>query len=222
MSNKENEQITEPRVEKVTQPLLEPVNKPMSDEALVLELVLLIIKNIGIKNLNMEISPLDGHISFNASLPWVKNLVDKVLPLYKQLKSDPNIKTDATILEMVEVMNKSSVSNDILDIISLQSGKLDIEHITEVTKLVTNLASLYQDISKTNITIKNTLTQQNVMTLLTIVLYIILFLIRKNELGEKDIQWIEITINCLKFTSTLLLTNKKFSISSLFSCCKFK
>ena len=211
------EQVKKEEQVKLTEKIIKEEKQIIDEETLVFELVLLIAKNIGITNLNIDTNPLDNHISFNLKLPWVKNLVNKVLPLYKQLLTDPNINSNEVILSMVKNIDKHVISKDILEIINLQdqNSKLEIEHISDITKLITDMASLYGELSKTDM--KKVLTQKNVMLLLTIVLYIILYFVKK-DINEKDIKWIEITINCLNFTSILVTEITKSCNFKLFSC----
>ena len=153
------------------------------------------------------------------SIPWVKNLVEKITPLYKQLIQDQNINSNEMILEMVKVMNKHTISKDLQDVIDLNSGIIDVEHISEITKLSMDIVSLFEEMSKINITLKEALTQNNVITLLTIVLYVILFFAKKENFSDKDIKWIEVTISCLKFTTILVVNlNKKVNFLNLFAC----
>ena len=172
-------------------------------------LILIIAKNIGI----------DSKENITMSIPWVKNLVEKITPLYKQLIQDQNINSNEMILEMVKVMNKHTISKDLQDVIDLNSGIIDVEHISEITKLSMDIVSLFEEMSKINITLKEALTQNNVITLLTIVLYVILFFAKKENFSDKDIKWIEVTLSCLKFTTTLVVNlNKKVNFLNLFAC----
>ena len=212
------EQTVEQTVEQNVEQIAQPTKENTINEETILLLIVKIGQTIGLKNISINNGQIDGEINVNISMPWVKSLVNKVMPLYEKLVADSNVKSNEMILEMVKVMDKNSISNDIKNLVNLQESKLDIEHISEITKLVTDLASLYGDLSKTNVTIKKALNQNNIMTLLTIVLYTIIFFIKKDNFSEKDVQWIDITINCLKFTSTLV--GDKFNFSDLFKCCK--
>jgi len=201
------------------------INVPISDintDFLVMELISTITKQIGINNVSVNSN--DNNISLDISVPWVKKLVDLITPFYTQLASNQTVNNNSLIISLVSEINKYSISDDILNLVNLNESKIDIEHFTEIIKLITDLAGFYNDIANktTDNNIKQLLTKDNIITILTIILYVILFLIKKDNLSDKDIQWVQVTINCLSFTSIIVTElNSTFKFTNLFKCCSY-
>jgi hypothetical protein len=195
----------------------------VNTELLIIELILTIAKNFGITNINASVDSIDDNLSLNMSIQWVKKLINLVTPLYTKLIKDQNINTNTLLISLVNDTKNSNLSNDIINLINLKEAKLDIQHIAEITNFITDLAALYNNFvnKSSDVNMKQFLTKDNIITFLTIILYVILFLVNKENLSDNDIQWIDATISCLKFTSTIISEfNPKFKFSDLFKCCK--
>jgi hypothetical protein len=171
-----------------------PKNETQESNDFSVELVTKIIQN------------LTTDTKINLNVKWFKQLIDTIKPLYTKLSEDSDAITNERISELIEILIKHEISKNIKDLFNDDMSKLDISSISELTNLVTNMAASYNDINK----LKNTnITQSDVMTLLTIVLYTIMFCIKKDKFDDvKDAKWIKVTIDCLTLSCEFIPKKK--------------
>jgi len=130
-------------------------------------------------------------IEINEQLPWLKDLINEIQPLYNILINQKNDLVKTFIADL----KKFNISNNIKELFSADVDALDIDNLTEITDLITSISSYYDELTLK----KKILTKTNIINFVHILLYIIVYAIKKDKFNDKDTKWIKLTISCLKF-----------------------
>jgi hypothetical protein len=167
-------------------------------------LVIILIRDI-MTNLNINLNGVDlSDPLVNFQVPWLKALIDNIKPLYLELGKNKNIKNSSLLNQLVIELNKHNIQNNVKELFNSDVSAIEIDHLSEITELSTNLASFYDNLISNDDFKSRMLTKSNIITLITIVLYVIMFCIKKENFGEKDIRWIKVTISCLNFATVVV------------------
>ncbi len=159
----------------------------------------------------------DIQLNISAKTYWLKNLIDEIKPLYDLLASDKDIAKNQTLSILISDLNKFNVGDSIKNLFSADLDSLDIDNITEITEFITSVASFYDEELQKNKDLSKILTKANVITFVHILLYIIVYAIKKDKFDKvKDVKWMRLTISCLKFGTVVA---PKVSNSIGCGCC---
>ena len=189
------------------------INDVVVLDTIVLDFVKDIISRINIDTILMDVE-----------VPWVRLLIHRITPLYVSISE---IKDKESLHDLLNFLDNKIISRDlkklldsttIFDTQTDEIKTINKVQLLEIVTVVSKMTELYNEFISNKVTDVEKFTHDNFIEVITAILFIILYVIKREELNDEDVKWIHTTIQFIKFTYSEIIPDKNNTSRFLMKC----
>jgi hypothetical protein len=198
---------------------IEENKESQKDDGVVLDTIVLdFIKDI-ISRIKIDTMFIDIEV------PWVKLLINRITPFYVSISE---IKDKDSLRDLLHFLDSKIISGDLKKLLGTSSTIFDTQtdeiktinsvHLLEIVTIVSKMTELYNEFLSNKVTDVEKFTHDNFIHVITAILYTILYVIKREELNDEDLKWVQTTIKFIQFTYTEIIPEKMNISRFLMKC----
>ena len=164
-------------------------------------------------------------ILMNIEVPWVRLLINRITPLYVSISE---IKDKESLQDLLHFLDNKIISRDLKKLLDMSDTIFDTQtdeiktinkvQLLEIVTVVSKMTELYNEFISNKVTDVEKFTHDNFIEVINSILFIILYVIKREELNEEDLNWIHTTIQFIKFTYAEIIPDKNNTSRFLMKC----
>jgi hypothetical protein len=164
-------------------------------------------------------------ILIDIEVPWVRQLINRITPFYVSISE---IKDKDSLQGLLHFLDNKIISDDIKKLLDMSNTLFDTQideiktinsvHLLEIVTIVSKMTELYNEFLSNKVTDVEKFTHDNFIHVITAILFIILYVIKREELNDDDLKWVQTTIKFIQFTYTEIIPEKTNTSRFLMKC----
>ena len=194
-------------------------NKESQNNEVVLDTIVLdFIKDI-MSRINIDT------ILMDIEVPWVKLLINRITPFYVSILE---IKDKESLQDLLQFLDNKIISQNLKKLLDTSTTIFDTQsdeiktinsvHLLEIVTIISKMTELYNEFISNNVTDLEKFTHDNFIHVITAILYIILYVIKREELNDEDLKWVQTTIKFIQFIYAEIIPEKNNISRFLMKC----